>query len=191
MFSAANTSIILGCCPKTQGRAGEATLLLGKQPDAHRHIAMRRLLSSRLVRLVHRRASRVQAWVRTYRLEIGSLLARIRYIQKKDLVGRYEMGPACLSCRKRGMPQRCKETQAYIQYMQQLHSLHPWLSYSDSNLLLEGWVLVLQSRLSSLDCGMAGDLKVADSSECRNSTLPLTTQQSTTHDPLNPLPSRE
>ena len=152
-----------GCCLKTQARVGEVRLLAGKLPGARSHIGVRRLLSSRLARRVHRLVSRGRALVRTYRLEIGSLLARIQYIRRKDLVGRYEMGPACLSCLKRGTPQRCRETQAYIQHMQQLHSLHPWLSYSDSNLLLEGWVLVFQSRLDSLDCGMASDLGVAES----------------------------
>ena len=139
-------------------RSGEVRMLSGKSPEARRRIVIYRLLSSHLVRRANRLASRALAWARTLQLEIRSFYFHIREVHRKDLVGRFGMGPACLSCQHRGTQYRCKATQAGIRHMQQLYNLHPWLSYSDSSLLLEGWSLAFQLMPDSLDCGNSSDL---------------------------------
>jgi hypothetical protein len=159
--NALSSKVSVGCCHRSQVRAGEVTMVLGIEKSLRKR-TVHRLLSIHLVQHANRRVARARAWARTLLLEIRSLRFRIRDIREKDLVCRYEMGPACQSCQQQGTPQRCKGTHAYIRHMQQLRNLHAWLSYSDMNLLLDGWRLAFLAP-DSWDCGISSDLEVARS----------------------------
>lgn len=190
----APVSPALGSCHRSQARAGEVILLLGTERPRHRHRLFHCLPSSpRILRGLHR-VSFALVWGRTLLLEIRSLCFRIRGMHEKGLIDHYEMGLVCASCQKHGTQCRCKATRAYICCMQSLSTRLPWLSYSDSTLVREGWNLAFQSNLDSLECGIERDLE-DDLSLGRLSgadSIPApATQQSTKCDPSDPPPSRE
>ena len=178
MNNAHSPRVSLGCCLRTQACAGEVTMVLGIAKPSHKR-TVHQLLPIHLIRRANLRVLRARAWARTLLLEIRSLRFRIRDIREKDLVCRYEMGPVCESCQHQRTPQRCKGTHAYIRHMPQLRNLHAWLSYSDMNLLLDGWRLAFQLTPDSRHCGISSDLEVAGPWQEMlggNSTPPLATQ---------------
>jgi hypothetical protein len=153
------TSVGLGWCRRSEARAGEVVLLLSAKQPARKRTSLFRLLANFSTRLGFHRRLHAKVWAQTLLLEMRSLYFRIRDMRERDLVDRYEMGPACASCQQRGTQYRCMATRAYIRNMQQLNTRLPWLSYSDSTLVREGWNLAFQSKLDSRDCGMERDLE--------------------------------
>ncbi len=182
----------LGWCHRSQARPGEVTLAVGREPSP-RTSTTRHLFSRLRVLLVRLPSSRIPAWATTLRLEIRSFYRRILYIREKDLVRRYEMGQACQSCRRNKTPQWCRHIQLCNDHIQQLLNQHPWLSYVDRTLLVEGWNLASQLMPCSLDCGIlpapAGDSAVSAfpgstlvRSPSGNFMPPLSVQQATVED---------
>lgn len=182
----------LGVSTKSKDHACDARLLVGR-PRGSRTRILLCSLSTPSIRAVQRSALGALAWVHTIRLEIRSIYFRIQEIRAKHLVDRYGTGPACRSCQSRGTPQLCRGVHACIRHMQSLRTLHPWLSYSDSNLVLEGWDLAFQLMPDSLDChmvlGLRSDQSPASPAGSDSKPLPAT-QQGSRHDWLARLPSQ-
>jgi len=187
----------LGVALKSQARTGEVTLILGTERHTHRRTLHHRLLSKSKILLGLHLVSCGLAWGQTLLLEIRSLYFRIRDMHERGLVDRYEMGLVCASCQRRGTPQSCKATHAYIRGMRELGIRLPWLSYSDSNLIREGWNLAFRLMLDTLDCGTVPDLR-SDQTLCASaypdsgkSMLARVTQQDSKRGSSNLTPSRE
>ncbi len=77
--------------------------------------------------------------------------------------------------------------------MRQLRTRLDRLSYSDSNLVREGWNLALQLSHDRLDCGMALGLEDDPSVHLKggNSMPSREVQQRSKHEQSDPLPSQE
>jgi hypothetical protein len=182
-----------GIALKSQAHSGEVTLVMvTEQP--HRNGTPNRVPAMIRVLLARLRSLCVLAWVTTLRLEIYSLYFRIRDIREKGLVCRYEMGLACQSCQTRKTPQWCKHIRACNDHIKQLLNLYPWLSYTDRNLLVEGWNLASRLMPDSLDCGISfgsKDVLAFEETPGGNSMPPQATQQDSKHERLNLLPLQE
>jgi hypothetical protein len=188
------TDVRFGYCHRTEADGVEVEQLRLGRRTSRRRTLLSRLRSSQSIRRGLHRVSRWQAWVQTLLLEIRSLYFRIRDMHERDLVLRYETGPVCVSCQKSGIVHRCTAVRAYIRDMQQLSKRRPWLSYSDSTLVREGWCLAYQSIRNIPDCHIECESDSDQSLKPLSAAdfIPhLTVQQSSKRDLTIPLPSQE
>jgi hypothetical protein len=78
---------------------------------------------------------------------------------------------------------------AYIHHMQQLHAVHPWMTIVDLLLVEEAWKAGSEWR-DHMDRWRNQINRSSVRPEGSNSIPPQVVQQSTTRDPLTPLPSQ-
>lgn len=184
---------------QSQSESAEPRLIRGREPVPRKSI-LSRLRSKILTRLWYLKRSRSVAWVRTLWYECRSFYFHIQEVRKKDLVDRIRSCPSCEFCRTHGIPSRCKADRACIDHIERLRRVHPWLSYSDMQLILEGWTLAFQLTPYSQKCDTSIDsavvmvVAVVSANEtCKggNSMPPEATQQGSKHDRSTLLPSRE
>jgi hypothetical protein len=127
-------------------------------------------------------------------LELRSFYHHIRLVCRRGHTRRLEMGHT-FQLTSLGCLVRNTRTQARSTDMRTLLSDLPWLSPENLHLFLAGWDAGSGYREDADTARSSDDSQAAecsiDTSVTDNATPPIVTQQSTTHDPSGPLPSRE
>jgi hypothetical protein len=125
-------------------------------------------------------------------LELRSFRHRIQLLWQRGGTRLLETGLVYQQTLPQSYPVLNKQTQLRTQGIKRLLAEFPWLTGEDCHLFLLGWNAGLESGVCLDTAQNSADIK--DSfvlQECGHSMPLVAVQQSTKHDPLNRLPSRE